>query len=296
MTDFDISPDKAILISPALGDMPTDDATRWSLVRPATLLPSYAAAAGAFGLGPVTNQVQTALAEVEAFAVGDYVAGLAQLGRMPADARAAFYGRIAELTGLDPALVARHRGRIDPNTFSKELLRDTARVLDRYDASRAYADPMPEAEVFAALDASLVTLNGRLSAPFFRYLADTFEGDGPVSRYLPDSDEDNGAEGRYVLLNFEANAAWDRSAPIGTAQDVGDALVFNDALDVLVVHGMFDTITPYFASCYLLEQSVVGTEARARLSFGVYQGGHMFYLNDTSRAAFHADLAAFYGR
>jgi carboxypeptidase C (cathepsin A) len=68
----------------------------------------------------------------------------------------------------------------------------------------------------------------------------------------------------------------------------------NTDLKALVVHGYHDLSTPYFRSRYLLEQSVYGRNARQRLFFGVYPGGHMFYLNAASRAELFKDVATFY--
>ena len=96
------------------------------------------------------------------------------------------------------------------------------------------------------------------------------------------------------LLNLAANARWNRSSPMGSAEDLGYALTLNTDLKALVVHGYHDLSTPYFMSRYLLEQSVYGDNARQRLSFGVYPGGHMFYLNPASRAELFKDVAAFY--
>jgi hypothetical protein len=40
--------------------------------------------------------------------------------------------------------------------------------------------------------------------------------------------------------------------------------------------------------------SLAGQDARQRLSFGVYPGGHMFYLNGASRAELFKDVSTFY--
>lgn len=47
---------------------------------------------------------------------------------------------------------------------------------------------------------------------------------------------------------------------------------------------MHDLATPYFRTRYMIEQSTVTPEARERLFFGVYPGGHIFYLQKVSRA------------
>jgi hypothetical protein len=47
-------------------------------------------------------------------------------------------------------------------------------------------------------------------------------------------------------------------------------------------------------SRYVLEQSVRSPDALKRLSFGTYQGGHMFYLRTKSRAESAADVKRFF--
>jgi carboxypeptidase C (cathepsin A) len=70
-------------------------------------------------------------------------------------------------------------------------------------------------------------------------------------------------------------------------------LALDEDLEVLVVHGYTDLITPYFASELILRQLPVPLQERARLR--TYPGGHMFYFRKASRAALHGDAARFYG-
>jgi carboxypeptidase C (cathepsin A) len=61
-----------------------------------------------------------------------------------------------------------------------------------------------------------------------------------------------------------------------------------------VLHGYHDLMSNYLSSRYLLEQTVRDKNARGRLSFGTYQGGHMFYLRTKSRAECAADVRSFF--
>ena len=81
---------------------------------------------------------------------------------------------------------------------------------------------------------------------------------------------------------------------MGSPEDLAYALTMNTDLKALVVHGYHDLSTPYFRSRYLLEPCVYGRNARQRLSFGTYTGGHMFYLDADSRAELFADVSAFF--
>jgi carboxypeptidase C (cathepsin A) len=54
---------------------------------------------------------------------------------------------------------------------------------------------------------------------------------------------------------------------------------------VLVAHGLYDLVTPYYATRLLLDLAPpVG--APDRIGFLALPGGHMFYAIDSSRAAF----------
>jgi carboxypeptidase C (cathepsin A) len=64
-----------------------------------------------------------------------------------------------------------------------------------------------------------------------------------------------------------------------------NALALDPRLHVLIAHGLFDLVTPYFATQLLLDQlPEAGLGERVRLV--TYPGGHMFYSRDASRAGF----------
>ena len=282
MEDYDINLNRAVLISPALrANLPGLD-SRYGLISMMALLPTQAAVAAAHGRNALpadSAALPAALADVERYALTDFLSGMAGLGRSTPAQTAAFVDRVAALTGLDRALVASQHGRISAEVFAKSLLRQQNKVLDRYDGTQASEDPLPERAEFAALDRSLVLLNGVLAAPFQDYLRQQVG-------YKTDR--------VYKMLNLGANAQWNRSKPMGTPDDLAYALSVNPDLKALVLHGYHDLVTPYFGTRYLLEQSVVGTQARRRIGFGVYPGGHMFYLQAKSREEMFKDVEQFF--
>ena len=282
MEEYDINLNRAVLISPLLKTTLPPESARYNLVSSMTMLPSQAAVAASHGRSVIPAdpaQLPQALAGVEQYALNEYVSGLARLGRAPAAETDALFARVAAVTGLDPKLVAQQHGRVSAEVFVKNLLRDSNLILDRYDGRQASDDPLPERAEFATLDKTLTVMNGVLSGPYFDYLGRTvgFKSDR-----------------RYIMLNLPANARWNRGSAMGSPDDLAFALTMNTDLKALVVHGYHDLSTPYFRSRYLLEQSVYGKNARQRLYFGVYPGGHMFYLNAASRAELFKDVSAFY--
>jgi carboxypeptidase C (cathepsin A) len=274
---YAININRAVMISPELNVNVTFDS--YSLVFPMTQIPTQAAIASVHGRGGFGTDA-AALEAAETYALDEYLPGLASLGRMTPDEQAAFHARLSEVTGIDPDLLARYNGRIDQTLFAGSLLADRGLVIDRYDGAQASDNPTPQAEAIGVLDRSLTVLSGILLAPLMDYLRVEL-GYDTARAYLP--------------LNLAVNAAFDRTSTVGTPDDVGIALAQNTDLKVLVVHGSYDTVTPYFMSRYVLEQATRARGARERLYFGTYQGGHMFYLRTGSRAEFAADVRGFYG-
>jgi carboxypeptidase C (cathepsin A) len=77
----------------------------------------------------------------------------------------------------------------------------------------------------------------------------------------------------------------------GGAQSLS-ALRISMALDptmrVLIAHGMFDLLTPYFGTVLIVRQ-IPDLGAPDRIRMVVYPGGHMFYTQNASRAAFREE-------
>jgi carboxypeptidase C (cathepsin A) len=273
---YAVNLNRAVLISPALY---VDLAERhYALVGPMTLLPTQAAIAAHHGLNGLGKDV-SALKPVEDFAMGDYLTGLARLGRSTSDEQAAFHAKVGALTGLSQELVARNNGRVGESTFAANLLASRGLVIDTYDGTQVSDNPTPDKGELGVFDRSLTILSGVLLAPFMDYSRKELG-------YVTDRP--------YVPLDLALNMRWDRNSTLGSPDDLAIALAQNHDLKALVVHGIHDLSTNYFLSRYVLEQATRGTSARERLWFGTYAGGHMFYLRTGSRAEFTADVEGFY--
>jgi carboxypeptidase C (cathepsin A) len=274
---YAINLNRAVLISPALNVELTQ--TNYAIVWPMTLIPTQAAIAAFHGLNDIGTD-PAALRAVEEFALTEYVSGLARLGRMDAKAQEAFFAKVASIIGIDPALVARHRGRIYESLFAANLLRAKGQVIDTYDGTQVSDNPTPQIEELGVFDRSLTMLGGVLLAPFMDYVRNDLG-------YVTDRP--------YIPLSLEINMRWDRNSKLGGPDDLAIALAQNQDLKALVVHGYHDLNANYFMSRFALEQSTLAASARQRLFFGTYPGGHMFYLRTKSRAEFAADVRGFFG-
>jgi carboxypeptidase C (cathepsin A) len=266
-----------VLVSPALeigAGGRGFDPFRW-----VSRLPSMAAASRA-AKGTMTPDMLT---DVEQYASTDYLLDLLRGVRDEA-AVARMSEHVAALTGLDPTLVARYRGRIDNEVFLHEAGRAEGRVASAYDATITRADPFPHA---ASSEYADPVLDG-MKAPVSSAMVAIYTG---RLHWHP--------ENAYHLASDEIFRQWQWGRGLAKPEAVSQlqaALALDPRLRVLIAHGMFDLVTPYFATKLLLDQmpEFAGPD---RLRLAIYPGGHMFYTDDASRAALReASLAIIEGR
>ena len=275
----------AILISPALefgGLIPTDyDVVGW-----VDLLPTMALAAAYHGRSRAFPEgTDSVLPEAEAFATGDYATLLTRGASMPADERERIFGRLADLIGLPVELVARAEGRIGPEVFVRELLRDERKVLGLYDATITATDPFPNRDVFAGPDPTLAGISPAYTTAINQQLR---------AEIGVQTDRE------YELLSTEVNEAWRNDAaehffvpPVGATDDFRYGMALNPHMKAFITHGRYDLVTPYYASDRLRNLMRLDPDTAGRLTVHHYDGGHMFYAWERSRHDFTAAIAAF---
>lgn len=241
-------------------------------------LPSYAAA----NMERKATPTPQALAEVERFALGPYLASLVASPRDPV-ATKAVNAEVARYTGLPVDLVARYDARIPTGVFVKESRRGDQQILSRYDASVAGLDPYPESGNTRD-DPVYDGLRSVLSAGMQEYF--TTLG---VKTEQP-----------YRIANTDVVRQWNWRSGMpgnggyaGAADALREALAANPQFKVVVAHGLTDLVTPYLTSRFVLDR-LPATLTAGRVKFNTYVGGHMMYLRPASRARLHADAATLY--
>ncbi|HLI10390.1 MAG TPA: peptidase S10 [Alphaproteobacteria bacterium] len=287
-SDFGIALNGAVLISPVL-DFALIRSNRYGVLPWALKLPTLAAVALYHGKSslphPAGGITRAALAEVESWSLEGYLTGLAQGDALPAAAEEALVDKLAAYTGLPKDLVARSRGRIRNGEFAKMLLHGTGRVVGFYDGSVTALDPDPESPVLRGEDRTLPQLNAALGPAFNAYLREELKFDTD----LP-----------YLVLNPAVGRQWHwhgESGDQGFAEAIGSlkaGVTFNPHLKVLIAHGLFDLVTPYFASAYAISQMNLDPAVRANVALKTYAAGHMIYTHRDSREALFHDAADFF--
>lgn len=245
-------------------------------------LPSYAATA----LEAEGRLTPEALADVEHFALGDYLTALASGLHDPAVA-ARIDAAVAQFSGLPRELVDRLQGRIPLDVFVKEFRRADGRLVSRYDGSVSIADPFPTSLSPRGGDAVLRGTIAPFTSAFVDYARDELGFRTDLS---------------YHLLSNEVSRKWDWSADghgfggqgyAGSLDALREALALNPQLRVVIAHGMTDLVTPYFASRFLIDQ-LPPLGAKPRVTLKLYPGGHMMYLRAASRSRLHQDAGELY--
>ena len=266
--DVGLSPSGIVMISPALEFMlvrPDQfDQLHWALELPSL------AATRLKGDGLSGDALRDRLAEVERYALGDYLtalnSGLEQGGKLAS-------GRVSEITGLPLDLVQRNFARIPTGLFAKEFQRATGKVLSPYDATIGTADIAPQSARDAGPDPVLDRSVPVLTSAFVAYARDELNYRTDVS---------------YRLLNGEISRNWDYGTSgqgyAGVMNDLQRARSLNPALSVVIVNGYTDLVTPYLASRYLVNQVPSLADAKP-IRLDVVEGGHMMYLRPDGRRA-----------
>ena len=278
-----------VMVSPFLDGGLHSGATR-SALSAALLLPAIAATE----LDRQGRFSAAALAEAERFAMTDYLVTLAGPAPRGADADT-FYGRVAALSGLPAEVVARTRGFV-ARAYLGHRRGEAPRIASPYDGTFTLPDPFPESDDGHADDPILDGYLQSLGGLFVGYARQQLGYETEIT---------------YELLNRRVSGKWNWNAggggggrrSVSAAGDLRQLLALNPGFRLLIAHGRSDLVTPYGVSRYVLDHLPPGTRAgtgtgasgeaeRARLA--LYKGGHMFYFDPASRAAFTEEARGFY--
>ena len=197
-------------------------------------------------------------------------------------ARGKVFATMADLTGLPVEMVARCAGRIKFERFAREVLRDEGLICGLYDAAITGPDVFPDREGSPNPDPTLAGITAAFTAGINAMLRSVL-GLSTEREYLLMSEEawKNWADDR-------AEGYWARQ--LECADDVRYGLALNPSLKLLVSHGWYDLVTPYFSSARAVAALRLAPALAGRVRLRNYDGGHMFYTWESSRKAFARDV------
>ena len=248
----------------------------------ALFLPTYAATAWYHGQLPDDLQQQPladVLAEVAAFAEGDYLLALAQGDRLSERQRRAIQDKLARYTGLEPRYLDGAHLRIEIMRFCKELLRARKQTVGRLDSRFTGLDALAITET-PEFDPSYTAIMPPYTAMMNDYVR-------RVLGYATDTE--------YQTLSGKVHSEWqwDQNKYADTSEALRGALTRNPFMKVFVAAGYYDLATPYLATYYTLSHMNIDPALRANIHTAEYEAGHMLYLDLKSLAKLKADVVDF---
>ncbi len=251
--------------------LPTMAATAWNYKR----------------VDPRPAELAPFLAEVRAFALGEYAQALQRGGKLDAATRSAIAAKLHRYTGLPESYILDANLRIDPSRFQKELLRGQRRTVGRLDSRYQGIDHDAAGET-PEYDPAGAAIVGAYAASLNSYLRDSL-GYKTDELYKPSNYEEVGKD-------------WDdhhktdsgRAALPDVAEDLRAVMTINPGLRLFSANGYYDFATPFFETEYTLAHMGLDPSLEKNIVFGYYPSGHMIYLHEPSLKQMKTDLAAFY--
>ena len=246
-------------------------------------LPTYTATAWYHKRLPTDLQsgtIENAVAQSEAFALGEYTAALMKGDRISDDEKRAVAQKLARFTGLSADYIERTNLRVEISRFDKELLRDRRRTVGRLD-SRFLGIDKDAAGEEPEFDPSMAAIFGEYTAVINDYVRRTlkFETDLPYEILT----------GKVRPWSFEGY----QNRYLDVGETLRDAMSRNPYMRVFVGNGYYDLATPFAATRYTFARMQIDPELKSHVTLQYYPAGHMMYIEKASRQKLAADVAAF---
>ena len=245
-------------------------------------LPTYTAIAWYHKKLPsdLQGDLQKAIAESKAFAVGAYADALMAGDALPAAKRVEIAQRLSRFTGISAEYIDRADLRIEIQRFDKELMKSERRTVGRLDGRFTGIDADAAGEQ-PDYDPSLAAIVGPYTAMLNEYVRGElkFESDLPYE-FLT---------GRVRPWNYAPY----ENRYVNVAETLRRAMTQNQFLHVFVGKGYYDLATPFFAADYTFDHLGLDPTLRAHISGGYYEAGHMMYVHHDSLMKLKQDLAQF---
>jgi len=252
-------------------------------------LPTYAACAWYHKrLSPELQKLslRELLAEVEKFSLHEYATALLLGSLLDKDKTEKIVDRLVSYTSLPKELIKACNMRVMSNNFYHELLKRDTKVIGRFDGRYAAFDNTCIEDPMFVPDPSFESITGPFTSSFNQYLYEELK----VQKDDP-----------YYILNGSAVFPWNFSidrAPAGrgylySSNKLRSIIELNPSLNVLVLSGIYDLATPYFAADYSLKHLNLSPTLQDNIDVRTYEGGHMMYLNPKAHAQIKADVVKF---
>lgn len=240
-------------------------------------LPSYAITARYLDAlpGARPENMEAFMAEVEEWSLTDYATALLAGNQLDESTRAQVIEQMHRYTGLEPDFIAKSDLRVTAPAFEAELLRDKGLIVGRLD-SRFTG---PAGEILGGRpshDPQSTAISSAYTSAFNAYLRSELGYDGD-REYVP-----SGAVRDWNWGRSSGGGAFVRGGGTpNVAPDLATAMKRNPKLEVLLVNGLYDLATPYFAAVWSLDHMGLPPELMANIHRADFAAGHMMYVEQS---------------
>ena len=237
------------------------------------------------------------LAEVEKYALGDYMTALLKGSELPDAERRAVAEKLHGYIGLPVDYLIRSDLRVQGGEFSERLRYDEGISVGRLDTRYAgpELDPLSQSTGYDAQSAAITSAwntainqyvhNDLKFATQDTYLLSGRDG-GEFSwnmTHRPPGRGGGGPGGAPGTVETGANVM----------PDLAYRMKLNPHMKVMLAGGYYDLATPYFEGIYEMHHLPMPRSLQSNISYHYYEAGHMIYVREDILKQFHADVAAF---
>ncbi|HSZ08563.1 MAG TPA: hypothetical protein VK794_08525 [Steroidobacteraceae bacterium] len=276
--NFDLSPDRPTG-NPGI-DLPYQ-----------TVLPTYAATAWYHKKLPGEHKdLESLLAEVEQFAMGDYARALAAGSDLSASDRRSIADKLHQYTGLSVDYILKADLRIDGGEFRQNLQDDIGLTTGRLDTRFSGPDIDPLSQR-ADYDPQSTALGSAYVSAFNDYVRkDLHYGEGKSFKHSIQT---------FGTWNFQHSQPGQNQRAASARQgtnvmpDLANAMKINPNLKIQLNAGYFDLATPFYQGVYEMHHLPIPANLQTNIEFKFYDSGHMVYAKDTSLKLLHDNVVGF---
>jgi carboxypeptidase C (cathepsin A) len=257
-----------------------------------TNVPSYAVVAEYLDALPDGKpaDLEAFMEEVEAWALTDYATALIAGSTLDDATRSRVIDQMHRYTGLSRDFIDKADLRVSAPEFQAELLRDDELQVGRLDAR--FTGPVgDELQTRPSHDPQSSAISSAYTSAFNAYLRDELGYDG---------------EREYVPSGATRNWNWGRMGGGGmfgrgggtpnVGPDLANAIRRNPELEVLLINGIYDLATPYFAAVWTMDHLGLPPELRDNIQRADFAAGHMMYVEQSLLPQWKQTLDAFITR
>jgi carboxypeptidase C (cathepsin A) len=230
--------------------------------------------------------LQSFLAQVEQFAMGDYANALDQGANLPQDQFNAIAGKLHDYTGLPVAYIKKANLRINGGEFDQQLQIDSDLTTGRLDTrfSGPTMDPLGEEAEYdpqsAAIGSAYVSVFNDYARRKLHYTTD--------QEYYPEIENNS-----WEFKHQPPGAPIPLPISVNVMPDLATAMKYDPDLKICLNGGYFDLATPFYEGIYEMHHLPIPQKLQSNIEYHYYESGHMVYANEASLKQIHDNVAAF---